>query len=174
MIHIHSPDQLYIFNTIENGWLNRWRDIYMLPSFQSCLSWKLRLSQQQWTPSLNHTLGTELNRHLKCSSQRTFMFCHISPGKTNQWSEIKQTKFGPENVIGLREESDGFSALPLLVALICLERWGRWGQAGHISWTSNANGEHLTQKENNKKYLMQLMMMILCWFLVYLTIYLRK
>ena len=154
---------------------------YMLPSFQSCLSWKFWLSQQQWTPSLNHRGRAHLELSWtgiwirnKCSSQRTFMFCHISPGKTNQWSETKQTKFGPENVIGLREESDGFSALPLLVALICLERWGRWGQAGHISWTSNPNGEHLTQKENNKKYLMQLMMMILCRFLAYLTIYLRK
>ena len=153
---------------------------YMLPSFQSCLSWKLRLSQHQWTASLNHRGRAHLElswtgvwKRNKCSSQGTFMFCDISHGKRSQWSKTKQINFGPENVIGFREESDGFSALPLLVALICLGRWGR-GQAGRISWTSNANGEHLTQKENNKKYLMQLMRMILCWFLVYLTIYLRK
>ena len=82
MIHIHSRDQLYIFNTIENGWLNRWRDIYMLPSFQSCLSWKFWLSQQQWTPSLNHTLGTELNRHLNkkqmLKSKNIYVLSHLT------------------------------------------------------------------------------------------------
>ena len=46
------------------------------------------------------------------------MFCYISQTKTSQlWSYTRRLKFGPENVIGTREDRD---SLQVMVSLLCL------------------------------------------------------
>ena len=68
------------------------------------------------------------------------MFCYISHQKTSQqWFHTTRLKFGPENVIGSREERIESCFLEVMVSLLCLclclsFAWGAGGGAKPVTF----------------------------------------